>query len=255
MPATRVHFLPERVTAESLAGSTCIVVDVLRATTTITAALAAGARDVLPLLTIDEARQAAGKLPAGSFVLGGERSGGKIAGFDLGNSPAEYTPATVGGKTLIITTTNGTKALLYARSAQRVFLGSFVNLSAVCRIAAAGDQVDILCAGTDGQITREDVLLAGAIVSRLAEQAAPNNDQAILARDAWRHVSATHGDDLAALRRAVQAELRNTQGGRNLIGMGLDDDLLAAGDIDRYAVVPEFNAATGRITNKTMNAE
>ena len=249
MQAIRVHFLPELIAANSLAGTTCIVVDVLRATTTITAALSAGAREVLPLLTVDEARQAAGALPPDSFVLGGERSGGKIAGFDLGNSPAEYTPASVGGKTLVITTTNGTKALLHARHSQRVLLGSFVNLSAVCRAAATGDRVDIVCAGTDGQITREDVLLAGAIMSRVtAEGATPANDQAIVAHDTWRHVSATHRDDLAALRHAVQSELRNTQGGRNLIGMGLDDDLIAAGDIDRYTVVPEFNTGTGRIT-------
>lgn len=247
MQPLRVHFLPELVKPAELAGGTAIVIDVLRATTTITTALAAGAREVLPLLTVEEARQAAKARPTGSTVLGGERAGGKIAGFDLGNSPSEYTPQSVGGRSLIITTTNGTKALLHARTAGRILLAAFTNLSAVCSAVSDVECIDILCAGTDGQITREDVLLAGAIVERLTAAAQRDlNDQARIARDAWRSATCDV-TELAELRRRLAAELRETQGGRNLIGMGLEADLEAAADMDRYSITPIFEASAGAI--------
>ena len=97
-------------------------------------------------------------------MLGGERRGKRIEGFDLGNSPAEYTPEAVGGRRVFITTTNGTRALHHARLARRVVVGAFVNLSAVVASVRDEPRVDILCAGTDGSETREDILAAGAIV-------------------------------------------------------------------------------------------
>jgi 2-phosphosulfolactate phosphatase len=100
-------------------------------------------------------------------VLGGERGGKRIEGFDLGNSPAEYKPALVAGKTVLFTTTNGTRAMQMCRQAQKVLIGSFANFSAMCRELGKLDHVDILCAGTDGQITREDVLFAGAVIEDL----------------------------------------------------------------------------------------
>ncbi len=98
-------------------------------------------------------------------VLGGERKGCRIEGFDLGNSPSEYTPETVGGKTLVFTTTNGTKAMLCCRQAEHVLLGSFVNFLAVGReLSTLRRPIHLLCAGTRGQITREDAALAGSLV-------------------------------------------------------------------------------------------
>ena len=106
------HFLPDLVTPEELAGGTVVVIDVLRASTVICHALAAGARAVIPMLEV--ARSPADRRrawPAGQAMLGGEREGLPIAGFDLGNSPAEYRPDTVGGRTIVFTTTNGTRAM------------------------------------------------------------------------------------------------------------------------------------------------
>src|SRR5687768_3032349 len=124
MPRTLdVHFLPELTSPEELAGGVVVVIDVLRASTTITYALAAGARELIPCLEIDDARAAATKLPPAQVVLGGERQGLPIAGFDLGNSPRDYTPERVGGKTVVFTTTNGTKAMLQCRQAARVLIG------------------------------------------------------------------------------------------------------------------------------------
>ena len=237
------------VPSADLAGSRCVVVDVLRATTTIVAALAAGARAVVPCLSIEDARRLAASLPPGSVILGGERGGLPIAGFDLGNSPAEYTAAVVGGKTVVLTTTNGTQALLHCRAAAEILIGAFVNLSALCaRLAgdAAQGTVDVVCAGTESHVTRDDVLLAGAEAARLASnQGWQLDDQAVLARDSWLAVSgAAAGGALAA---QVASALRESLGGRNLIQLGMGDDLAWSADVDRFAIVPRFDAHTKRI--------
>lgn len=246
-----VHFLPLLTTPADLAGGAVVVIDVLRASTTITHALAAGAKRVVPCLEIDEARATAARLAAdGPAVLGGERGGLPIPGFDLGNSPTGCTPASVGGKTLVFTTTNGTLAMERCRQASRVFVAAFVNRSAVARrlaeARAAGLSLHLLCAGTGGKITREDVLFAGALVDLLVgneEEKWDLNDQAILAGDAWRQAIARGSDagsDREALSSAVARELRRTQGGRNLKRIGLDADILDAAQLDRFELVPEL---------------
>ena len=155
-----VHFLPVLVTPEELAAGDVVMIDVLRASTTITQALVSKATAVIPCREVEEARQTAGGLPPKTAVLGGERGGLPIPGFDIGNSPAEYTPATVQGKLVVFTTTNGTLALLQCRAAARVLIGSFVNLSAVIDKLNGDRPIHLLCAGTRGRITREDVLSA-----------------------------------------------------------------------------------------------
>src|SRR5262245_56341394 len=111
-----VHLTPDLVAPERLAGGVAVVVDVLRATTTIVHALAAGCCSVRPCATVEEARALADALPAGKVLLGGERDGVPLPGFDKGNSPGEYTPEACKGTTLVLTTTNGTRALLHASS-------------------------------------------------------------------------------------------------------------------------------------------
>ncbi len=260
MRPLRVHFLPELVAPEDLGTSSllfdsrqraipggCVVIDVLRATTTIVAAVAAGARRVVPFLSIEAALEAHRVAARKACVLAGERGGRPIDGFDLGNSPAEYTPATVGGRTVLLTTTNGTKALLHARSAGQVIIGAFVNFSAVCAAAADLTHVDLLCAGTDGQITREDVLFAGAVVARLTESPGwQPNDAATVARDAWLHVAGGQNGD--ALRTRLVAAMRSSRGGLNLIEIGMASDIELAAEIDRYAIMPRYFADRGEIT-------
>ncbi len=108
----RVHLTPERLTPEQLTQSVAVVIDVLRATTTIVYALAAGCCAVWPIEEVEEARRVAGQMRAGRVLLGGERDGVPLQGFDLGNSPGEYTCARCKNSTLVLTTTNGTRALL-----------------------------------------------------------------------------------------------------------------------------------------------
>lgn len=243
--AINVHFLPELVDDGQLTGKTVVVIDVLRATTTIAYAIAAGATCVIPCLEVDEARNLRSTMGR-EAVLGGERGGERIEGFDFGNSPSEYTTAAVGGKTLIFTTTNGTRAMKTAQQAGRVVLAGFVNLSAVCDRLAAEDVIEIVCAGTNRQITREDVLLAGAIaeqLSRVGDRLAMN-DQATIATESWMRFTR----ELAENKVPLHESLRNSSGARNLIEIGLERDIEIAGQLDKLEVVPELDLAGWRIT-------
>ena len=238
----QAHFLPRLADPEMLAGATCIVLDALRATTTIAHALAAGAERVLPMQEVSEAMSAAAALPKSSYLLGGERSGVRIPGFDLGNSPREYQPERVAGRTLVFTTTNGTRAMLHCHRARAVLLAAFVNRSAVASRLIDDDNVHLVCAGTNGEITREDVLAAGAIIDLASRERADAelNDQATLARDAWRSVVAGIDPCQTELLSArLRRTLRDTQGGKNLIALGLETDIDDAGSLDAVAVVPE----------------
>ncbi|MBI2481371.1 MAG: 2-phosphosulfolactate phosphatase [Planctomycetia bacterium] len=246
MHTVHVHFLPELVDDGQLTGKTVVVIDVLRATTTIAFALAAGATSVVPCLEVDEARELHARLGSNA-VLGGERGGKRIEGFDLGNSPTEYTADTVGGKTLIFTTTNGTRAMKAAEKARRVVLAAFVNLSAICDHLAAEEVIEIVCAGTNRQITREDVLLAGAIAEQLlrADVRATRNDQATIAIESWSRFSR----ELAENKVPLGETLRDSFGARNLIEIGMERDIEIAAQLDKLEVVPELDLARWRITS------
>jgi 2-phosphosulfolactate phosphatase len=230
----RVHFLPALVEPEALAGRTVVVVDILRATTTILHALAAGATEIRAAETIDEAKESAKSLGS-LFVLGGERGGLKIEGFDLGNSPEEYIAGSVSGKTVIFTTTNGTKAMKHARLAQKCFVGAFVGFSALCRALRDEPRIDLLCAGTNGQVTREDVLFAGAVIDDLGLTRGVTlevNDQGAIALDAWRSAKAEWQTPRMLLDR-----LRASLGGRNVIEIGQERDIEIAAEIDKFDCV------------------
>jgi 2-phosphosulfolactate phosphatase len=182
-------------------------------------ALAVGAVEIAPFLSVEDARRLAEQI-GDKAVLSGERGGVPIPGFDLGNSPAEYTPDRVAGKTVVFTTTNGTRALERCKLAKRVLIAAFANFSAVCRELTDENEVAIVCAGTDGHVTREDTLLAGAIVTDLArEKQAQLNDQALLAADAWQTAVRLMTD------RPLGIMLRDSRGGRNLIDTGQENDI------------------------------
>ena len=159
----RVHvaFTP----AETVRAPVAVVVDVLRATSTIVQALASGYRRVLCCAEIDEARELQKRL--GEGVLAGERRAQAIPGFDLGNSPAEFVEPR--GETVILTTTNGTRAIVAAAAgAETVLVGSLLNLAAVADAARdAGADVEVVCAGVDGRFTLDDAYCAGRVAGLL----------------------------------------------------------------------------------------
>ena len=131
MQPLNVHFLPAMMNTANLAGGTVVIIDILRASSTIITALHNGAKRVIPCGTPEEARQIREQSHADDVLLGGERGGVLIEGFDCGNSPAEYAPGRVAGKTIAFTTTNGTQALLKSAAAETILIGAFVNRRAV----------------------------------------------------------------------------------------------------------------------------
>jgi 2-phosphosulfolactate phosphatase len=241
------HDLYQRLPAGGCAGGIAVVIDVLRASTTMITALAHGAARVVPVADVDEARRLAAEAGPAA-LLGGERGGVRIPGFDLGNSPLEYVASRVAGRTIVITTTNGTAALAAARGAREILIGAIINRAAVAaalrRLAGEGEQVHLVCAGTDGCVSAEDVLAAGAILDAAgADRAGDVLDAA--ARDAlaaFRRVAA--GGDVPA---ALVAEFRRSPGGANLVALGMEADLPAAAAIDTLPLVPRFDAATGSL--------
>lgn len=215
-----------------LTEATVVVVDVLRATSTMVEALANGARAIYPAESTDEAMRLAQSLGRDELLLCGERRGLKIEGYDLGNSPVEFTEAAVGGKRLIMNTTNGTQAFLAVEGAERVLAGSLLNLAAVVDAVARAERVVVVCAGREGLFALEDAVCAGILVRRL--QAARGDDLEL-------------GDGARAARvlcdlvQPDAAFLADTDAGRSLARMGAEADLEWCARLDRHRVVPEMH--------------
>jgi len=174
-----VVFTPD----EAGAAPTGVVIDVIRATSTICQALAAGYQQVLCAAEVEEAR--AVRDARGEGVLGGERHAVRIPGFDLGNSPREYADPV--GETLILSTTNGTRAVVAAaHRCERVFIASLLNLTAVVEAArAAGEDVLVVCAGVQGTLALDDAFVAGRIVELLGWERTDAADAAARLVPTW----------------------------------------------------------------------
>ncbi len=230
-----VILLPDMLPQESLSGSQAVVLDVLRASSTIVTALAHGAREVRLFNDINQAAAAKPAAPAPA-LLAGERHCVKIPGFDLGNSPAEYVTHAIGNATILLTTTNGVRAAYATRAAGQVFIGSLLNASATAH--ALLEHLDaahtlLVCAGTDGRVACEDVIGAGAILWHLLQQTyradLPFTDTAWLAYHAF-----------GAVRQRLSAALRLGIGGIQLIEAGFEDDIDLCAALDTHKAVVEL---------------
>jgi 2-phosphosulfolactate phosphatase len=238
------HDTYQQMPPGATAGGIAVIIDVLRASTTMITALAHGAAGVLPVADVAAARGRAAALGP-TALLGGERGGLRIPGFDLGNSPHEYTADRVAGRTVVITTTNGTAALHASRDAATIVVGAIVNRSATAatlrRIAGAAADVHLVCAGTDGAVSAEDVLAAGAILAAAAADHGDHLDAAATAALTRFRRVATAAD----LPTALVTEFRRAPGGANLVALGMEADLPAAAAIDTATVVPRLDRASG----------
>jgi 2-phosphosulfolactate phosphatase len=242
----RVHLLPALFEPEELRGGIAVILDILRASTTITHALAYGARGVIPTLDVETAQAVARQFPAGTVLTGGEREGLLIPGFDLDNNPFAYTRDIVAEKTIVFTTTNGTKALHRAALASRVVIGSFVNLRAVVDLLARTDApVHLVCAGTRGKLSLEDVACAGAIAWSLAETLGVG--LADWTDDSLQLATRLEADARASSEGTLNL-LRSSYGGRNCRRLGFDDQIARAATRDLFDIVPEYHGATEQIT-------
>jgi 2-phosphosulfolactate phosphatase len=238
-PMVFVHLLPELIPPGTLRGGVAVVVDVLRATTMIVHALSAGCVSVIPCGGVDEARSLAASLPEGEALLAGERQGLPIDGFDLGNSPRSCTPEICCGKTMVMTTTNGTKAILASLDADRVLIGAFPNFGATAQLLHDDERrIHIVCAGTDGLISYEDSLLAGAFARHFKDMGGTlMNDEAEIVAGLWSKV-----DEAIWLRTGDRVEegsplvryLVRGRGGRRVTELGLTDDIDAAAQLNSF---------------------
>ena len=247
-----VYFLPALFEPAELSGKTAVVFDVLRATSVMIESLANGAKQIIPCASIEDAIRTRDELSDPSqTLLGGERNGLKIDGFDIGNSPVEVTANTVADKTLVMTTTNGTVAIAHCRHAEKILIGALSNVTALARALLNTENVALVCSGTGGEVTAEDVLAAGAVVDRVLQQRAANNgehvdvelnDQAQIARGLWCNIDPDQPSLVSAL--------RESKGGRNLLRHGkkrFELDIERAAELDRHDFVPALNA-NGSIT-------
>ncbi len=259
-PQLHVHLLPSLIEADALIGGTAVIIDILRASSTMITALQNGAERVIPCGTTDEAFRLREQSPDESVILGGERGGVKIQGFDFGNSPAEYSRAAVTGRTVIFTTTNGTKAILKASSAATILIGAFLNRAAIVdRLLQEQRHTHLICAGTDGIITGEDVLFAGAIVDALIGTSTPRNhsgisprwvvnDSAVMAWSLWRQKVGDVApgiteptDQQHPISERLAFAMRDTQGGRNLVSLGYESDISLCSQLDQFTIIPKLD--------------
>lgn len=232
----RISVIPTAQQAQGInfSGQTAVVIDVLRATTVITTALDNGAREVIPMKTVEEAQSL--YATCDNALRGGERNALKIEGFDLGNSPLEYKKKTVEGKTLILTTTNGTNAIHNVQGADEVVLACFRNAESVA--CSARNDVTVVCAGTEGRFSLDDGLCAGMLIELLKQQ------------------TEVEIDDFGLLLNRFYNESKNNLFGalsgcyhlKRLFTLGFYDDIKFCLETNCVQTVPVFQA--GRITAK-----
>ncbi|KPK22034.1 MAG: hypothetical protein AMJ76_01025 [Dehalococcoidia bacterium SM23_28_1] len=236
----RLDVAPIPALLADLSGQVCIVVDVLRASSTIVTMLERGAQEVLLASTIEEAHRLHRELPG--YLLCGEEGGLPPPGFDYGNSPSEFSALDLKGQRVILCTSNGTRAILAAAGAPLVLVGCLLNATAVasaaCREAAArGLGVAVVCAGEEGgsAFAAEDTLGAGAIVDAIVDPGRRWPADLQLTREA--RVAVEH---YRAQRGREEATLQGTAHGRDLLALSLGQDLAFCARRDRFATVPRL---------------
>lgn len=225
MNALEICYLPaqwRRLQPVQRQASVCVVIDVIRATSTIVTALAQGASGVQPVADADEAFALKAQNPA--TLLAGERGGRPLPGFDLGNAPSEFTAERVKGQSIILTTTNGTQALAACQGARAVITASLLNLEAAARrLRELGPPWIVLCAGFEGGFGADDAMVAGALAEALKQ------DHALVSL-------------YRSVRRNLPEALLNSQAGQELVKAGLEKDVPFCAELNRFALVPTLDA-------------
>ena len=240
-----VFFSPVGIDELGMRGRNVIIIDVLRATTTICTALSNGAREVIPTADIENATKISSNLSSDSRLLGGERQGKKIDGFDLGNSPAEYSPEKVRNKSIIFTTTNGAGAIHKCRYASTALVASFVNVSAIVEtIVEIGGTWTILCSGRQGAFSVEDATCAGMIISKVKEVSEVDTEDAGL----------TTLILYKNYKKSILGMMKKSQHGQYLVSIGFEEDLKFCSNVDGVPVVPVVSGLVVRIKQPGSSA-
>lgn len=214
-------------------GKSTVVIDVLRATSTIVTALNNGAKEIIPVASIEFAVKVSGGMFGGHTLLGGERNTKKIEGFALGNSPFEYIKEVVEGKSIVFYTTNGTKSIAKAKYSDSLITCSFLNIGAVAKyILSNRSDVEVVCAGRNNYFSIEDSICAGMLISELKKSVVDvllnDSGQAALT------LFEKYGDNLP------QA-LKNSDHGKILIDNGFEKDIDYCCQKDLFDIIPFYN--------------
>lgn len=224
MPSIETIFSPALISHHSLEGRNTVIIDVLRATTSMCYALDQGAKSLMPVATPEDCLRYRDL----GCLCAAERNGMKLDGFDMGNSPEEFTRSLVEGRDIAITTTNGTYALLESRSARRIFIGSFLNLQALADYLTADNQdVTLVCAGWKNKVNLEDSLFAGALASLLTGFSS-ECDSTLMAKELW-HAS----------KDSLHEVVDRSSHAQRFKRLGVDD-LPICLDLNLCPVVPEY---------------
>lgn len=225
MKEIKVFLTPELVNPKLLTDSTCVVVDILRATSSWVTAMGNGARLIRPVNTLKECRSLGNK----RFLTAAERGGQKIEGFDLGNSPLEYTVEKVNGKKIAVTTTNGSRAVKYTSAGKEIFIGAYLNLKVLSQLLGDKDSVVIICSGWEGKPGMEDILFAGELVSMLSNTHDFTDDAALIAFELFKKA-----------RQNMYFFLSQAMHVKRLLKLGLKKDIDFCLKKDVYTVVPRL---------------
>ncbi len=225
-----VHLTPLSVDELFFTGKTTVVIDVLRASTTIITALQNNAKEIIPVATVEFAVKVSGGMFGGQTLLGGERNTKKIEGFALGNSPFEYSEDIVSGKSVILYTTNGTKAIAKAKFSADLFICAFINVSALAKhLAELNKDVEIVCAGRSNSFSMEDSVCAGKLISEIEKL----NDNVTLTDSAIasRVLSKSFGKSIFKM-------MKETEHGKILVDNGFEEDIKYASKLNSIEAIP-----------------
>lgn len=242
-----VHITTQHLDELYFTGKTSVVIDVLRASTVIVRAIQNGAREVIPVGTVDFAMKISGNAFNSQTMLCGERNTKKIEGFFLGNSPLEYTSEVIAGKSIILYTTNGSKAFVKAKFSENLFAACFNNLPAVAKhLIELNKDVEIICAGTNGSFNYEDTVCAGKLIFEMME-----HSQEIKLSDSAKAsllLAKSSGKSLIRM-------LKETEHGKLLIENGFEKDLKECSLYGITDVVPYYVSGSIKKLDNSNNNE
>lgn len=223
-----IIFTADEISQEKTEGKICVVIDVLRATSVMITALHNGAEKIFPFKDIKIIQERCENLK--NIIKCGERNALKIDGFDLGNSPLEFTKEKVFGKDIYMSTTNGTKAVENSLSAEKIIICSFLNIKSVSKkLLEYKKDVVIVCAGTNGKFSLDDTLCAGLIIKEMQKHTEIQMNDVLLAAV---RISESHEDIKDILKGSTHYE--------RLLSLGFEKDMEHIFSLNKYSIVPEY---------------
>lgn len=237
----------QEISAKALRGKICVIIDTLRATSTIITAFGRGCREIIPVVSCQEAFRLKKRKAYRHYLLGGEVEGRTPDSFDLGNSPLEYLKKDLQGKGVIFRTTNGTRALEKAEAAETVIICALLNAGAVVHwLAKQNKEMVICCAGTKGAFSLEDFLTAGSLIVNLMKKTDKftPTDLAFTAGCFYAYIQEKTGK-----KNAIAALLGKTANGQRLLQAGLEKDILYCSQANILPLVPFYKDGSLRLTS------